>query len=87
MYECIVYVYCRYSYDTPRVLTAEEQSRRDEERKETIRQYREWRRAVLKSRDEDRQLRNEEKLKQIEEAEKQQVRGHAWFQVVALGHH
>lgn len=72
-------VHCRYSYDTPRVLTAEEEGKRDDERRETIRQYREWRRAVLKSRDEDRQLRNEEKLRQLEEADKQQVSGHVWF--------
>ena len=72
----------RYSHTTPHILTAEELSKREEERRETIRQYRAWRHAVLQSRDQDRQLRNEEKLKQLEEAEKQQVLcGLEWLQV------
>ena len=55
------------------MLTAEEREKRDEERKETIRQYRAWRASVLRSRDEDRQFRNSEKIRQLQEAEKQQV--------------
>ena len=63
----------RNSNTTPHVLTAEERERRDEERKESICQYRAWRRSVLESRDQDRQFRNSEKLRQLQEAEKQQV--------------
>ncbi|CAI7999820.1 Androglobin, partial [Geodia barretti] len=66
-------LYTRNSNTTPHVLTAEERERRDEERKESICQYRAWRRSVLESRDQDRQFRNSEKLRQLQEAEKQQV--------------
>ena len=69
------------------MLTAEERERRDEERREMIRQYRAWRHSILQSRDEDRQCRNEDKLRQLEEAEKQQVCvcGHKWSRTVPNG--
>ena len=66
-------VFPRNSQTAPHVLTAEERERRDEERKESIRQYRAWRQSVLQSRDEDRQFRNNEKVRQLQDAEKQQV--------------
>ena len=74
-----IYIYHRNNDSTPRVLTAEERERRDEERRETIRRYRAWRRSILQSRDQDRQFRNEEKLRQLKEAEKQQVHTCIYF--------
>lgn len=60
--------------DTPILLDEAEQARRLEERQKLFKEYRISRQAVLEMRDEDRQRRNEAKVKQIELAEQWQVR-------------
>ena len=60
--------------DTPILLDEAEQTRRLEERQKLFKEYRISRQAVLEMRDEDRQRRNQAKVKQIELAEQWQVR-------------
>lgn len=61
--------------DTPILLDEAEQAKRLEERQKLFKEYRISRQAVLELRNEDRQCRNEAKVKQIELAEQWQVRG------------
>jgi hypothetical protein len=69
--------------DIPILLDETEQARRLEERQKLFKDYRSSRQAVLELRNEDRQLRNEAKVKQIEQAEQWQVR--TWRRVQGKG--
>ena len=59
--------------DTPILLDEAEQALRLAERQKIFKEYRTSRQAVLELRNEDRQCRNEAKIKQIEQAEQWQV--------------
>ena len=64
----------RKESETPILLDEKEQARRMEERQRLYKEYRSSRQTMLDLRNEDRQRRNEAKVKQIEMAEEWQVK-------------
>lgn len=70
----IILTTCSKESDTPILLDETVQAQRLAERQKLFKEYRSSRQAVLDLRNEDRQHRNEAKSKQIELAEKWQVR-------------
>ena len=64
---------------SPRVLGEEEHLARQQARQCVFREYRLQRQAVLQLRNNDRELRNETKLQQLEMAEQWQVRDYSRF--------
>lgn len=78
------FVCFRRLYDSPRYKDEEEEKRQLEARQKKIQDYRMFRDRVERWREEDRQERNKNKIQQIEECERLQVKSCSDYKAIPL---